>query len=483
MALNPYWVMMGIILILTPLTCWLFTLNQKERRTPTGKILGIIHQQRYYLHILGYLVIIKWKGLTDDLNEPMKAVTGHWTDFIYAIEGDATLYFQRALQNDLLTEILNFHYLFIYLFLIYITTIYFAYVGDRDMTDKVTLNYLLIYAVAVPYYLFFNVEVTSSWIPGMDALLYQDAWYAEFYATHDPLDNAVPSLHIAIPFGIILLNWLHVRERGERLRDWAHWNYHLFIVANTILFSFTILYLGIHWIVDIPLGMAIGAIGALFIHHVQPRMRNDHGSLFEGVNKKKVMRHVVVEGIIGMLLLVAIFGAVAYQESEADERVSFRLGEGDTTYEIIQKFKHGESVVVEVSNLEDSGQLHVVAVQLQTSLVAMDKGSVDWEKLVEKAGGEVIIAAGETHSIELNQSFVWHLVFVHNPSDSGIEVMQVRMINDYGDDSLMSAFLLSLPSLWITAFVIHRLIRLKKSDQSLISSLPSHKWNGGSSEE
>ena len=37
--------------------------------------------------------------------------------------------------------------------------------GDRDMTDKVTLNYLLIYAL-VPYYLFFNVLVTSSWIPG-----------------------------------------------------------------------------------------------------------------------------------------------------------------------------------------------------------------------------------------------------------------------------------------------------------------------------
>ena len=99
---------------------------------------------------------------------------------------------------------MNFHYLFIYLFLIYITTVYFAYVGERDMTDKVTLNYLLIYALAVPYYLFLNVEVTSSWIPGMKALLYHDGWYTVFYATHDPLDNAVPSLHVAIPFGIIL---------------------------------------------------------------------------------------------------------------------------------------------------------------------------------------------------------------------------------------------------------------------------------------
>ena len=111
------------------------------------------------------------------------------------------------------------------------------------MTDKVTLNYLFIYALAVPYYLFFNVEVTSSWIPGMEALLYHDGWYTAFYALHDPLDNAVPSLHVAIPFGILMLNYLHVRERGERLRDWRHCRYHRFVLINTLLFGFTILYL------------------------------------------------------------------------------------------------------------------------------------------------------------------------------------------------------------------------------------------------
>ncbi|MCS5537080.1 MAG: phosphatase PAP2 family protein, partial [Candidatus Poseidoniaceae archaeon] len=410
--------------------------------------------------------------------EPMKTATGHWTEWIYAIEGNATLWIQEVFQNPVLTEILNFHYLFIYLFLIYITTIYFAFVGERDMTDKVTLNYLLIYAIAVPYYLFFNVEVTSSWIPGMDALLYHDAWYTEFYATHDPLDNAVPSLHIAIPFGIILLNWLHVRERGMKMKEWAHYRYHLFIVANTLLFSFTILYLGIHWIVDIPLGMAVGAIGALFIHHVQPRMRNDHGPMFEGVNRRKVMRHVLVEGVIGMVLLVAIFGAVAYQESEAEDRVSFRLGEGDVTYDIIQRLDYGESVSIEITNLGEDANLHVTYMQLQASLPAMGEGEIDWEKLVEDSGSEVLVNPGSSTVITIDESYIWHLLFIHNPSDSGEEVMEVRVMNKYDEDSMLPAFLLSLPSLWITGFVIHRLVRLKLSEQPLISSLPSYKWNG-----
>ena len=92
----------------------------------------------------------------------------------------------------------------------------------------------------------------------MEALLYQDPGYAVFYGIHDPLDNCVPSLHIAIPFGILALNWLHMREKEIDLKDWKHRRYHQFIFWNTVLFCFAILYLGIHWIIDIPLGILIG---------------------------------------------------------------------------------------------------------------------------------------------------------------------------------------------------------------------------------
>ncbi len=126
--MSPYWVMMGIILILTPIICWLFTIGREETRTPLNKIFAVIHEKRYYLHTLGYLVIIKWKGLTDDLNEPIKVTTGNWTELVYSLEGNVTLWIQQAFENALLTEFLNFHYLFIYLFLIYVTTVYFAYV-------------------------------------------------------------------------------------------------------------------------------------------------------------------------------------------------------------------------------------------------------------------------------------------------------------------------------------------------------------------
>ena len=472
--MSPYAVMMGLILVLTPVICWLFTLGREHTRTPLGKTLGVIHENRYYLHILGYLFIIKWKQLTDGLNEPIKIRTGNWTEWIYSLEGNTTLWIQQTFENVWLTEFLNFHYLFIYLFLIYITTVYFAYVGERDMTDKVALNYLLIYALAVPYYLFFNVEVTSSWIPGMDALLYQDGWYTLFYVTHDPLDNAVPSLHIAIPFGIILLNWLHCKQKNIKMRDWAHWPYHLFIVINTILFIFTIAYLGIHWLIDIPLGMMVGAIGALFIHNIQPRMRNEHGSMFEGVTKKKVVNHTFWEGAATLFILFLVLSAVSYQEDNVDDRVSMRLGGGDSTFEILTPL-FSDEITTTITNLDDSLTLQYTVVEVEDSIDSMDDGKIDWNMLEEN---QVIysVLPGEEMEFSTSNTNVWYLVILHNNAEEVGEVIEVRIINDYGDDNMSKAIALSIPSMWMTGFVIHRLVRLKMAGRSLLDSTPSYLW-------
>ena len=475
--MDPYDIMMGLILVLTPIICWVFTRHQPEQRVPWRDWADEIHRKRYYLHAMGYIVIIRWKSLTDKLNEPMKVRTGHWTEAVYALEGGATKWVQDTFRNDMLTEFLNFHYLFIYLFLIYVTTVYFAFSNDRDMTDKVTLNYLLIYAVAVPYYLFFNVEVTSSWIPGMDALLYHDGWYTVFYALHDPLDNAVPSLHVAIPFGILMLNYLHVKERGETLREWRHWPYHLFVLLNTVLFVFTILYLGIHWIVDIPLGMVVGSIGALFIHHLQPRMRNDHGPMFKGVDRTKVRRHVVVEGIVVLVMLTLMLMAVNVQENNVDERISYRLGEGDSTFEILQKVNPGDSVTSNITNLNIAGELEVVVLMVEASVPAMENGSIDWSIMTE-LGDHYTVAPQTTLSLEVTSPKLFHYVVMHYSEGQDTEaVMEVRVINDYGEDKMAQAVLLSLPSLWMTGFVVYRLYRLKKDGRSWIDSTPSYVWN------
>ena len=477
--MEPYSIMLMMIIVLTPIICWLFSFHRPDMRTPWRQWSSVFHEKRYYLHALGYIVIIKWKAITDTINEPIKIKTGHWTELVYSIEGDSTKWIQGAFQNDALTDFRNFHYLFIYLFLIYVTTVYFAFTGDRDMTDKVTLNYILIYALAVPYYLFFNVEVTSSWIPNMDALLYHDGWYSSFYAVHDPLDNAVPSLHVAIPFGILYLNYLHVKEKGMKMSEWRHWPYHLFVAINTLLFIFTILYLGIHWFVDIPLGIIIGGIGALFIHHLQPRLRNDFGPMFKGVTRKKVWRHVFAEGVAALMLLTIILMSVNIQSESVDSRISYQLGAGDSTFEIIQEFDPGLTVSSNLTNLHDSITIEVVVIIVEMSEPAMENGSIDWS-IMKNLGEYYTVEPQSTLMLEIEAPNNYYLIVMHNPGhvndSTENEVVQVRIINDYHEDIMWKAVLLSLPSLWMTGFVVHRLYRLRKYKRSLIDSTPSHLW-------
>ena len=474
--MDPYQIMMGLILLLTPIICWFFTTHDVSVRIPFKKWLQVIHDQRYYLHAMGYIVIIKWKSITDKLNEPIKLKTGHWTEAVYSLEGDFTYHVQQFFLNDTLTTFLNFHYLFIYLFLIYVTTVYFAYSGDRDMTDKVTLNYLLIYALAVPYYLFFNVEVTSSWIPGMESLLYHEGWYSVFYATHDPLDNAVPSLHVAIPFGILMLNYLHVRETGGTLKEWRHYRYHMFVLLNTLLFIFTILYLGIHWFVDIPLGMLIGGVGALFIHHLQPRLRNDHGSFFKGFTTRKIRQHILVEGIITLLMLTTILMAVQVQTETIDERISYQLGPEDSRFEIIQKFDPGMQVHSNVTNLDESLTMEVVVIMVDLAPPIMENGSIDWA-MAKSLGETYTVDPQTTLQLVIDSPMVFHYIMMHNPSDADSgDVIQVRVLNDYHQDLMGQAIFLSLASLWMTGFVINRIRRLKKYQRKFYDSTPSHLW-------
>jgi hypothetical protein len=111
-----------------------------------------------------------------------------------------------------------------------------------------------VYVLAIPFYLFFNVGVTGSHIPAMQTIAYDltpeiNNWFTRI----DPFSNGMPSLHIGLPFAI----WLTMQRWDDDGR-WA--KYRGFLMAFTVLTAFAIIYLGIHWIVDIIGGMAVGIL-------------------------------------------------------------------------------------------------------------------------------------------------------------------------------------------------------------------------------
>jgi len=273
-----------------------------------------------------------------------------------------------------------------------------------------------------------------------------------------------------------MLNYLHAKQKGIALKEWRHYRYHLFVLLNTVLFMFTILYLGIHWFVDIPLGMLIGGVGALFIHHLQPRIRNDHGSFFKGFSSKKIRQHLLIEGVITLLLFTTVLMAVQVQESSVDERVSFQLGPNDSLFEIIQPNLGSSHVDSNVTNLNDKITLEVVVLDIELASPSMKNGSIDWN-VVRSLGEVYTVSPLSTLQLEIDSPEEYTYILMHNPSqNSSGDVVQVRVINDYNQDVMAQALALSICSMWMTGFVINRLRRLRKYNRTFYDSTPSHLW-------
>ena len=87
------------------------------------------------------------------------------------------------------------------------------------------------------------------------------------------------------------------------------------------------------------------------------------------------------------------------------------------------------------------------------------------------------VAPQTTLSLNITSPKIYHFIVIHYANASADEpVMEVRILNDYGDDKMGQAIFLSLPSLWMTGFVVYRLYRLKKEGRSWIDSTPSYVW-------
>ncbi len=264
------WSVSRIFLLLTLVASPLMILLFRPHKTDNG-FWGTLQLMvtRYWPHLLLFGALYVWKGYVDSLNDPIRGVFGDFTFLIHRLEGDVVLWFQNAFAHPALTWVLNTNYLFGYVFLTYFSFILATYMDDRELANKVVLSTVVIYILAVPFYIFFNVQITGDFIPGMESLLYHSSGtYLQFFSHVDPLDNAWPSLHIAIPFGLFVLLYWTMRDRGETLSTWGYRRYFWLIGIQLLVFTFSILYLGIHWILDIPGGLLIGYLGALIVEEV-----------------------------------------------------------------------------------------------------------------------------------------------------------------------------------------------------------------------
>ena len=466
---GPYGTMMAVILLSTIPLRNLLTRDEPDKRLALSELPAEIRAKGYHWHISLYVVMYLYKFLIDQHNEPMKARVGGYTHWVHGLEGDFTLWAQEALRSDLLTDVLSFHYLFVYLFVIWFSPMYFILVRDHVMADKAALNYLVIYLLAVPLYLFFNVEVTSSYIPGMDALLYHDSWYLEFVTNNDPMDNGVPSLHFGLPIGLLVINRLHCREQGIDIREWRHREFDLFVMANCIVYIFSIQYLGIHWILDIVPGVILAVICATFVHAWQPRIRARPGNGWKSLIPAK--RSLTAAAVFALLCTAALVTVAVDGSGTAEDVPNTRLGPGDVNIDTIEVHSLWDPVGVEVLNVGET-PVHVVIVDRSHVVPHTDSGYVDWDSIVADSAlnpdfQSIVLDAGESWEVEVETQSIFdtHLILcrVAGIADG---VGELRITMDYVDDELIwSALLFSVPAFLIAGLVVDQ--RLGRSEDEV----------------
>ena len=466
--IGPYGSFMALIILLTvPLRNFL-TRDEPDKRLALSELPAEIRAKGYHWHISLYIFMYLFKFLIDQHNEPMKARIGGYTHWIHGLEGDFTLWAQEAFRNDLLTDLLSGHYILIYLFLIWFSPMYFILVRDHKMADKAALNYLVIYLLAVPLYLFLNVEVTSSFIPGMDALLYHDSWYLEFVTNNDPMDNGIPSLHFGLPVGLLIINRLHVRELGISIREWRHREFDLFIQLNLVIYLFSIQYLGIHWIVDIVPGVILAVICAVFVHAWQPRIRARPENGWKSLIPE---RRSLTTAAVFALLCTSALAVFAVDGAGTDEDTpNIRFGPGDVNIDTIEVHSLWDPVGVEVRNVGEA-PVYVAIVDRSHVVPHTDRGFVDWDSIVAGSAlnpdfQSVILDAGESWAAEVTTPSIFdtHLILcrVAGIADG---VGELRITMDYVDDELLwSALLSSVPAFLITGLVIDQVIRRSEDE-------------------
>ena len=208
--------------------------------------------RRYWIHVLILFMIYNAKDGLDEIDRILMASTGlDMTPWIYAIEGDLVLHIQQFFEAQWLTVTLTHFYVAGFMFICYVSVFYFAYFDDRWMADRVTLTIAWVYIMAIPFYLFFNVRVTGAYIPEMQTLAYSlNPEISDWFRRIDPFTNCMPSLHIGIPYAV----WLCIK-RFDHDERWAL--YRKIVFVYVLLTAFTIVYLGIHWIIDIAGGMIV----------------------------------------------------------------------------------------------------------------------------------------------------------------------------------------------------------------------------------
>ena len=212
-----------------------------------GLIIGVVVLQLVEVHFLDSFAT---------------ALVGHdFTSAFVTVEDGAVHWFIQH-WNPVLLTIFVYIYIGIYPFTLWFTPLYYVLTNQTCPIKVFALSLLFIYIIALPFYLFFPIVNVYTYYHEPSALNTVIPGINNFFYSTTTTNNCFPSLHVAMA----LLVFLSVTLTKNK------W-YKIFtgIMAGGVIIS--VMYLGIHWIIDV-IGGAVLSISVFYL--MQRRIRGPH---------------------------------------------------------------------------------------------------------------------------------------------------------------------------------------------------------------
>jgi len=244
-----WWIILGSINLLLLILGILFFIPREKLKLEKSECFKIIKNQLPYILIIIGVVIFH----LIEVNVIEPHLTGYdYTNNIRNLEGDIVYWFSQH-WNPILVYFFVIMYIAVYPFTLWFSPLYFLLTNNNKAMKNLSYGLLIIYIIALPFYLFLPITNVFTYYNIKSALESTIPSVESFFYTTTTQNNCLPSLHTAMT---ILIAYSISLTGNKKL------TYFSYFVAITIIIS--VIYLSIHWIIDIITG-AILALGVIII--------------------------------------------------------------------------------------------------------------------------------------------------------------------------------------------------------------------------
>lgn len=171
------------------------------------------------------------------------------------IEGDLVFWFSHTWMPGLVVFFVIM-YIVVYPFTLWFSPLYFFVTDEKKAMKTLAYGLLIIYVIALPFYLFLPVTNVYTFHKIDSALTMALPTVENFFYATTTCNNCFPSLHVAVTLLI---------ARSVSLTNNKKYTYFSYFCAIAVIIS--VIYLAIHWILDVIGGIILAFTVFFILNH------------------------------------------------------------------------------------------------------------------------------------------------------------------------------------------------------------------------